>query len=72
MHNTKTLFILAIIIAIFAGIFIIVSKDVLDRSPSQTDTDNGIACTLDAMECPDGSYVGRIPPSCEFAPCPGN
>ena len=29
-----------------------------------------IACTMDARQCPDGSYVGRVAPSCEFAPCP--
>lgn len=29
-------------------------------------------CTQDVKLCPDGSYVGRVPPSCEFAPCPGN
>ena len=28
------------------------------------------ACTMDAMMCPDGSYVGRVPPDCDFAPCP--
>ncbi len=28
------------------------------------------ACTLEARICPDGSAVGRIPPNCEFAPCP--
>ncbi|WAK02497.1 hypothetical protein [Methylobacter sp. YRD-M1] len=27
-------------------------------------------CTMDAKMCPDGSYVSRQPPSCEFAPCP--
>jgi hypothetical protein len=32
---------------------------------------DGVACTDDAKECPDGSFVGRVPPSCEFAPCPG-
>ncbi len=26
-------------------------------------------CTQDAMQCPDGSYVGRTGPSCEFI-CP--
>jgi hypothetical protein len=31
-----------------------------------------VACTMDAMICPDGSYVGRVPPTCEFAPCAGN
>jgi hypothetical protein len=33
--------------------------------------DNQVACTLDAKMCPDGSAVGRVPPTCEFAPCPG-
>lgn len=28
------------------------------------------ACTMEAKVCPDGSSVGRIPPSCEFAACP--
>lgn len=27
-------------------------------------------CTMDARQCPDGSFVGRVPPSCNFAPCP--
>ncbi len=29
-----------------------------------------VACTADAMMCPDGSYVGRVAPNCDFAPCP--
>lgn len=29
-----------------------------------------VRCTQDAMQCPDGSYVGRNGPSCEFDPCP--
>jgi hypothetical protein len=31
-----------------------------------------VACTMDAMECPDGSFVGRVAPSCEFAECPAS
>lgn len=31
-----------------------------------------IYCTQEAKLCPDGSYVGRTWPNCEFAPCPGN
>lgn len=34
-------------------------------------TDEPVFCTMDAKECPDGSYVGRVGPNCEFAPCPG-
>ena len=29
-----------------------------------------IACTQEAKVCPDGSVVGRVPPNCDFAPCP--
>jgi hypothetical protein len=27
-------------------------------------------CAQDALICPDGTGVGRVAPSCEFAPCP--
>ena len=33
-------------------------------SPQQT------VCTMEAKLCPDGSYVSRVGPHCEFAPCP--
>src|ERR1051326_2272519 len=29
----------------------------------------GVACTTDVKICPDGSYVSRHAPTCEFAPC---
>lgn len=29
-----------------------------------------IYCTKDAKLCPDGTSVGRVGPTCEFAPCP--
>lgn len=28
------------------------------------------ACTMEAKLCPDGSYVSRTSPNCEFTPCP--
>lgn len=31
----------------------------------------GMKCTKDVRECPDGSYVTRQGPRCEFPPCPG-
>lgn len=31
--------------------------------------DESIACTADAMQCPDGSWVGRSGPNCQFV-CP--
>ena len=39
-----------------------------DRSISVSPT--GKACTKEAKLCPDGTYVGRTGPNCEFAPCP--
>ncbi len=33
------------------------------------DTPDGVVCTMDAKQCPDGSYVGRTGPNCEFV-CP--
>ncbi len=31
---------------------------------------DGVVCTMDAKMCPDGTYVGRTGPKCEFAACP--
>lgn len=31
----------------------------------------GGACTEEAKQCPDGSFVVRVGPSCEFQACPG-
>lgn len=30
----------------------------------------GVVCTMEALQCPDGSYVGRQGPQCAFAACP--
>lgn len=32
--------------------------------------ENIVRCTADVKKCLDGTYVGRIAPSCSFAPCP--
>lgn len=29
-----------------------------------------VACMEEAMQCPDGSYVGRVGPNCDFEACP--
>jgi hypothetical protein len=51
------------IATITGGVFY-VSKN-KSGGPSQ------VACTMEAKQCPDGSYVGRTGPNCEFAACPG-
>lgn len=71
---------IAIILAIAAFIFgrPVATEQLPPESPGLEEPANppvedgeGVACTMDAKICPDGSAVGRIPPSCEFAPCPG-
>ncbi|MGZ5027704.1 MAG: hypothetical protein ACXV9T_11040 [Methylobacter sp.] len=39
-------------------------------TPAESCTVDTVACTQDAKLCADGSSVGRVPPSCSFAPCP--
>lgn len=55
--------ILVLLIALF-GWFLLSKK-------AQAPSPEPVACTMDARICPDGSAVGRMPPDCEFAPCPG-
>lgn len=42
------------------------------QSPDRPVLDDMTACTMDAKMCPDGSFVGRAGPDCEFAACPSN
>lgn len=43
-----------------------------DKVSSDSKSEEPVFCTQDAKQCPDGSYVGRVGPSCEFAACSGN
>lgn len=36
----------------------------------ENDDSTAIMCTADVLQCSDGSFVGRIPPNCNFAACP--
>lgn len=65
--------ILAIIIIALLGFgayFVVTQKiaphEVLNPTPSPTP----MACTQEAKQCPDDSYVGRTGPNCNFAECP--
>lgn len=57
-------FVLIMFLLVIIGVFLLYLKGIPGKSGG------GIACKMDAMQCPDGTYVGRIPPDCEFAPCP--
>lgn len=62
MKKLLTIFtvIIAIIIIVLGFLFIIKKT-----TPPET-----VVCTMDVKMCPDGSAVGRVAPTCEFAPCP--
>lgn len=53
----------AIVVIGLGGFFY---RNVMEREP----TPNPVACTMDVKTCPDGSFVGRTGPRCEFTPCP--
>jgi hypothetical protein len=44
-------------------------NDIKLETPGSVKTDDIIFCTEDIKECPDGSFVGRVGPSCEFEEC---
>ena len=40
------------------------------QQPKTQNEQNQVACPQDAKLCPDGSYVARLGPKCEFEVCP--
>lgn len=42
----------------------------LNQKTSSPTSTSPVACALDEKICPDGTSVGRIPPGCQFTPCP--
>lgn len=38
--------------------------------PIEYETEEPVVCAQDALLCPDGSYVGRVAPDCQFQVCP--
>lgn len=67
-----------IVIGGIAGLFVVYAflvpllQNPMGLSQLPSEMPESVYCTADAKECPDGSYVGRVGPSCEFAACPGN
>jgi len=53
------------------GVLIVIAIAVAGLYRFNLDTqNNGVACTMEAKLCPDGSAVGRSGPNCEFVACP--
>lgn len=71
--------IVLLLILVLGGGYILYSKSLNNPSPSiqpkaldkvKDRQEDAVFCTQDAKQCPDGSYVSRSGPKCEFAPCP--
>lgn len=54
------------------GIVLLLGAVLVAAVTSMTAMPDPVACTLEAKVCPDGSYVGRTGPHCEFEPCPND
>ncbi|MBT4124662.1 MAG: hypothetical protein HN981_01975 [Candidatus Pacebacteria bacterium] len=77
------LIVLVLIVVGFGGYILGLSRssqaneivDQLEPSPSvslsasPTPIEEEVVCTYETKECPDGSYVGRMLPDCEFEEC---
>lgn len=71
--------IVLLLILVLGGGYFLYSKNFNNPSPSsqpgastpiKDQQDDAVFCTQDAKQCPNGSYVSRSGPKCEFAPCP--
>jgi len=58
------------IVAVFVLVVVAVVGAYFAFQPKIQPEEEPVACTQEAKQCPDGSYVGRIGPNCEFAECP--
>lgn len=58
-----------IAVAVAAGLLGIIVVQRADAPQTIVPEPEAVMCTMDARQCPDGSYVGRTGPQCEFV-CP--
>lgn len=57
---------IALIVVIIVSATGLVSARLIYKEKKQ----EAVFCTMEAKLCPDGSYVGRTGPNCEFTQCP--
>ncbi len=64
-------FVIVVLVLVAAGLVSSTRSMPAKNLDLDSNPDDAVACTMDAKMCPDGSYVGRSGPKCEFAACPG-
>lgn len=58
------------VLYVFLSIAVVISLlQIFYLNSSPASEEDFIACTMDAMQCPDGTFVGRTGKNCEFV-CP--
>lgn len=71
---SRKIIIVLIIVSIFSlaysGIYFSLNSKLDKIMKTKKTSPTPAACTLEAMQCPDGSYVSKTGPNCEFALCP--
>ena len=65
LYMIKAIYVL-IAIAVLAGVLSYLASN---NDSEEVTEDEGVMCAMDAMMCPDGTYVGRTGLNCEFI-CP--
>ena len=62
---------LVLLIIILTGVagYLTLAKNPPQSNPIPNPVPTPTVCTQEAKECPDGSYVSRVGPNCEFALC---
>lgn len=69
-QSNTLLAIIVIVVLMLAGFMFMQSQQSILPQPLPTENEEEtVVCTMDAMQCSDGSYVGRTGPNCEFV-CP--
>src|SRR3989338_378405 len=62
--------VLITVIIILTAMLAVGGYVIYQKLATEKNKPNQTACTQEAKLCPDGSYVGRTGPNCEFATCP--
>jgi len=62
--------IVLVVIALLAAVAYVLGMQFFGQETVSPTSTPATACTMEAKLCPDGSYVGRTGPNCEFSDCP--
>ncbi|MBX4181642.1 hypothetical protein KW807_02145 [Candidatus Parcubacteria bacterium] len=69
-NETRTILMSAVFILIFGMFSSLLIARGASNSHGQEAFKGSWACTTDVEMCPDGTFVSRTPPYCQFAACP--